>query len=50
MIGVLAVSGLESTEDHELARSALTLATTPDGSSNRWPSDADVDLGRTDVR
>jgi len=50
MIGVLAVSGLESTEDHELARSALRLATTPDGSGNRWPSDADVDLGRTDVR
>ena len=50
MIGVLAVSGLESTEDHELAVSALRLATTPDGSGNRWPSDADVDLGRTDAR
>ena len=50
MIGVLAVSGLESTEDHELALSALRLATTPDGSGNRWPSDADVDRGWTDER
>jgi uncharacterized protein (UPF0303 family) len=50
MIGVLAVSGLESTEDHELALSALRLATTADGSGNRRPSDSDVDLGRTDVR
>ena len=50
MIGVLAVSGLESTEDHELARSALRLATTPDGSGNRWPSDADVDLDRKSTR